>query len=391
MLHVYRQITGLREFRPVVFCQKRENPGQFPFDELRVVPKPWSHQLRRLWQKSVLRRPITIYRAEARHLLASMEQIDARLLHIYFGHIGVHLLPLLELLAVAKPLIQGRSIMPAIVSFHGADADVGLELPRHRTALRRVFALATLLLVRSDSLAQRLREHGASPEKIRLHRTGIPLEEIPFIQRTAPQDGKWRLLQACRLIPKKGLATSLRAFADFRRAWPDAGLTVAGEGPELSKLRELAASLGISYNVHFPGFVQQEELRHLEAEAHIFLHPSEQGPDRNQEGVPNSILEAMASGLPVVATIHGGIPEAVEHGVTGFLVDERDHDSAARYLRLLSSEPSVLGRMSAASARKVRAEFDIVNQCRRLEEIYREAGSQAGAACTRAAKTPGLA
>jgi len=377
MLHVYRQITGLREFRPVVLCQKRENAGQFPFDDILIQPKPLTHQLRRFWQKSLLQRPITIYRSEARRIVASLRGVDARLIHIYFGHIGVHLLPLLELLANEFGA-KGAPQIPAIVSFHGADADVDFDSPAHRRAMQRVFALARMLLVRSESLRQRLVEHGAPGSKIALHRTGIPGDQITFKQRSAPLDGRWRLLQACRLIPKKGLATSLRAFAEFTRQWPQASFTIAGEGPQLPELLRLASELGVSQQVTFTGFVPQPELRRLEHEAHIFLHPSERGPNGDQEGVPNSMLEAMASGLPVAATLHGGIPEVVENDISGHLIAEGDWNALARALLQIASEPEHLSRMSQEAAQRVAAEFDAKAQIHRLEEIYREVINTSG-------------
>ena len=94
-------------------------------------------------------------------------------------------------------------------------------------------------------------------------------------------------------------------------------------------MQSLARELQIDSAVDFVGFVSQEELRELLYSSHIFLHPSETGRDGNQEGVPNSMLEAMASGLPVFATRHGGIPEAVENKVSGILVNERDHRALA--------------------------------------------------------------
>ena len=97
MLHVYRQITSLRAYRPVVFCQKRENAETFPFRDIVLQPKPLTHALRRIWQKQIRGLPITIYRSEARRTLRELHRTDARVLHVYFGHIGVHLLPLLEI------------------------------------------------------------------------------------------------------------------------------------------------------------------------------------------------------------------------------------------------------------------------------------------------------
>jgi len=362
MLHLYRQITALRAFRPIVFCQKREHAGTFAFADLQILPKPRTHALRRLWQKQILRRPITIYRSEARRILAALRRARAEVLHIYFGHIGVHLLPLLEICP-----------LPVIVSFHGADAGVDLDQPTHLAPTRRMLDRATLLLARSESLAARLVALGADPAKIRLHRAGIPLAEISFVQRGAPADRAWRCVQACRLIAKKGLTTALRAFAEFRRAFPDSTFTIAGEGPQLAELRALAAALGVAGHVHFTGFLAQEKLRALYAESHIFLHPSELGADGDQEGVPNAMLEAMASGLPVVATPHGGIPEAIEQGVSGLLTAERDSAALAQSLLSLAGDPARYAPMSAAARARVVAMFDLEAQARTLEGIYREA------------------
>jgi colanic acid/amylovoran biosynthesis glycosyltransferase len=260
-----------------------------------------------------------------------------------------------------------------IVSFHGADAQIDLEKPAYLARTREMLTKARLLLVRSESLAARLVALGADRKKIRIHRTGIPLAVIPFTQRAAPIDGRWHCLQACRLIEKKGLVTTLRAFAEFASSHPVASLTIAGEGPQLRDLQMLATSLGIADRVTFAGFVSQEKLRGLFTEAHLFLHPSELGRDGNQEGVPNSMLEAMASGLPVLATNHGGIPEAVEHGVSGLLTPERDAQALAQSLRKLTENPRLFASMSAAARARVESDFDLDTQARVLERYYLEA------------------
>lgn len=360
MLHVYRQLTAIERFRTVVLTQKRELPETFPFENLVLLPKPRTHQWRRFWQKQLLQRPITIYRFEARRILNTLQQTGAQLLHIYFGHIGIHLLPLLDICD-----------LPVVVSFHGADAQVHMERPAHLAAMRRVMKRATLLLVRSHSIAERLIALGAPESKIRLHRTGIP--SIPFEQRHAPADGAWQCVQACRLIPKKGLATSLRAFAIFTRTHPSAILTIAGEGPELKALQLLAGELGIQEKIIFSGFLAQDALRALNARSHLFLHPSELGANGDQEGVPNSMLEAMASGLPALATTHGGIAEAVENGVSGLLVPERDHEGLAAAMLKLAADPGAYEKMSAAAGARVASVFDLRAQVTALEEIYAEA------------------
>jgi colanic acid/amylovoran biosynthesis glycosyltransferase len=283
-------------------------------------------------------------------------------LHVYFGHIGVHLLPLLE--------ICDR---PVVVSFHGADAQVNLERPAHRKRTERMLALASLVLVRSESLADKLVAIGCCRQKIRIHRTGIPLDQIPFYARRLPSDGTLRFLQACRLIPKKGLQTTLRAFFEFTQTHPLAHLTIAGEGPQLAQLDAQTRALGLSNRVSFVGFVSQSQLRDLFEKSHVFLHPSELGPDGDQEGVPNSMLEAMASGLPVVATLHGGIIEAVEHDKSGFLVAEKDSRAMCAAMHKLVSDPRQYEKMGAEASERVAEKFQLERQVQTLESIYLEA------------------
>src|SRR5213075_2863574 len=211
---------------------------------------------------------------------------------------------------------------------------------------------------------------GCDERKIEVQHTGIPLDEFPFRERSLRQNGEWRFVQAGRLIEKKGLPVTLRAFASLLQRYPNATLTIAGKGPLLGQLQDLARELKIDNRVSFAGFVSQEQLRELYYASHIFLHPSETGPDGNQEGIPNSMLEAMASGLPVFATQHGGIPEAIEHGVSGVLVPERDDKALERALFEAAQERHFLSGMGRVGAEAVAVKFEQSTQVRRLEDIY---------------------
>ena len=300
-----------------------------------------------LVQANSRRRPGKFPASEVKALIRVLDEARAQLLHIYFGHIAVHLLPLIR--AWGKP---------SVVSFHGADVMVDLEKPAYRAATKEMLEAVRLVLVRSESLGRALIEIGCSPEKIRIQRTGIPVDEIPFRARAWPSDGAWKFVQACRLIEKKGLQTSLLAFAKFAARYPQSTFTIAGEGPLRAELEARARELGLGDKVSFPGFVSQTELRELFYGSHIFLHPSERGADGNQEGVPNSMLEAMASGLPVFATEHGGIPEAIEHGKSGILVKEGDHEALARALLEAVAHPDQLTAMARNGADSVRQKFE---------------------------------
>jgi colanic acid/amylovoran biosynthesis glycosyltransferase len=333
-----------------------------------LIPQPHMNFLRHGWLKFVRRRPPIVYRGEYQMLSNLLERRGADLMHIYFGHTGVHLLPFIE-----------RWHKPCVVSFHGADVAQKNDIRDYGPKLRELFGAVPLVLARSKSLAERLLTLGCPPERLRINRTGVPLHEFPFVRRDPPTDGRWRFLQACRLIPKKGVATSLCAFAIFQKEFPNAELIIAGKGPLQSHLEELAEELGISAKVHFRGFLSQAELLDLYRTSHFFLHPSETPPDQNQEGIPNSILEAMSTGLAVLATKHGGIPEAVEHGRCGLLVEERDFEALAAAMKNIVRAPFAFREMGALASEAVAANFEQREQIRQLETHYDEAVALAAA------------
>jgi colanic acid/amylovoran biosynthesis glycosyltransferase len=359
MLHIYRQITGLRRVQSHVIAQKLENPERFPFDEIDIVPKPATHFLRRFWFRQVCNKPWQISGGELRAITDILNRNNAQLLHIFFGHIAVHLLPLIRTWS-----------KPSVVSFHGADVLVDMEKRAYRKATREMLGAVTRVFVRSASLKNAVIELGCDEDKIDIVRTGIPLQEFPFRERDFPENGEWHFLQASRLVQKKGIATTLHAFTNFLRQYPRATLTIAGEGPMMAELRELTRRLKIADRVVLPGFVAPEKLREIYHASHIFLHPSETGSDGNQEGIPNSMLEAMATGLPVFATEHGGIPEAIENGVSGILVPERDHEALSDALIKSVQDRQLLARLARNGAKVVAEKFDQRRQIQRLEEIY---------------------
>ena len=359
MVHIYRQITALRRVQSTVIAQKRENADKFPFDKIDIVPRPATHILRRFWYRQVRDVPWQLSKREVAALTQTLTARNAQLLHIFFGHIAVHLLP----------LIRGWQ-KPSVVSFHGADVLVDMDKAAYRAATKQMLELVTRVFVRTESLKRGVLQLGCDENKIDIVRTGIPLAEFPFRAREFPANGEWHFVQASRLVQKKGIATTLHAFTDFLTHFPRATLTIAGEGPMLEELKKLTGKLKIADRVALPGFLPAEKLRELYYASHIFLHPSETGSDGNQEGIPNSMLEAMATGLPVFATDHGGIPEAIENGVSGILVPERDFEALSKALRQAATDPDLLARLARKGADVVAQKFDQQNQVRRLEEIY---------------------
>jgi colanic acid/amylovoran biosynthesis glycosyltransferase len=278
---------------------------------------------------------------------------------------ALHWLPLLRV-----------SPLPVVVSFHGADAGVGMEGAAQRHMMEEAFGLARLVLGRSRALLDDLAAMGCPPEKLVLNRTGIPLEKFAPVRRDPPAAGRWILLQSGRLIAKKDHASTFTALAEIRKKFPAIRLRIAGEGPEKPALEDLAAQLGITDAIEWLGFLDQEAMIRALREAHVFVHPSATGPDGTREGIPNGLLEAMATALPVVATRHGGIPEAVEDDVSGLLVGEREAEALAVAIKRLLHEPETSSRLGEAGAESVRREFASNAAIAALEAIYDRAAGR---------------
>lgn len=361
-LHVYRQITGLKEVTPQVFTHRRENPLYFPFHirRLTVLPKPRTRWLRRFIHRQILGEPWQIYRWELRRWILELTRVEAKVLHIYFGHVAPQFIPLMK----AWP-------HPVVVSFHGADAGIDATKPRHAARMREVFVLAARILCRSESLAADVVRLGCLPEKVCVQRTAIPLDDWPFQGRAAPADGAWTIVQSCRFIDKKGLDLTIAAFADVLRRFPNASLTLIGDGPLKPALEAQIASLGIGARVRFTGFIYEDAVKREMAAAHLFVHPSRTTGDGDREGVPNAMLEAMATGLPVVATRHGGIPEAVTDGASGLLVPENDAPGLAAAIARVLGDEELRHRLAGGARRSIEDGFDRAAQIRRLEALYK--------------------
>lgn len=373
MQSLYRQVANLRRYQNTVFTETLQHPERFPFEpvivmERQVRPRPRGNFILRYWYKHVIKQwppPRCITTAPEYHpynLPALLRDLQPDLVHVYYGHKAVKYLEMIQ--------AWGG---PFIVSFHGVDVVKFTTDANYVNRLQCVFQEAQLILARSQSLLDGLKALGCPQEKLRLNYTPIPLDAFPATVRQAPEDGAWRLVQACRLIPKKGLFTTLEALRQVIPHFPKLKFVLCGTGPVKDEFLKRRDELGLTQNVDVLGWMNQSKLLAEYQRAHLFLHPSELTDTSDQEGIPNSMLEAMSTGLPIVATRHGGIPEAVTHGVDSLLVAEKSPDELAAALLSLLRDPAQLTRLSEAAAQTVRSRFGLEASLARLEDCYDEA------------------
>ena len=373
MQSIYRQLVGVRRFRNTVYAQWLENESQFPYPSLVKLTKlhhrPKGNFVKRFWYKYIIRQwppPVEINKfvgpCHPWDMVDHLKSDQPDIVHAYYGHKAVTYLGMLE-----------EWGGPWVVSFHGVDVARKVDDAEHLQGLQQVFEKAELVMARSDSLLVRLKELGCPSHKLRLNRTPIPLDHLVASRRTPPQNGQWRIVQACRLIAKKGILTAIEAMKRVVQAHPGTQYLLCGTGPQEEKIRSAIVTAGLEDSVKLLGWLDQAQLVAEYQRAHLFLHPSELTKESDQEGIPNSMLEAMATGLPVVATRHGGIPEAVTDGKDGLLVSEHSPNQLAGAILALLNDPEKLGTLSEAAAETVRTNFGAETQIARMEDVYFEA------------------
>jgi colanic acid/amylovoran biosynthesis glycosyltransferase len=182
-----------------------------------------------------------------------------------------------------------------------------------------------------------------------------------------------QILSVARFTEKKGLQYAIEAISklDMDR---ELQYVVAGDGDRREMLEEQIAELNVEGQVELLGWQSQEEVSQLMSETHLFLLPSVTASDGNKEGTPTVLLEAQATGLPVVSTTHAGIPEIVADGDAGLLVPERDADALADALSELIQSPDRWPEMGRAGREYVATTHSIPAVIERLIEVYESAG-----------------
>lgn len=227
-----------------------------------------------------------------------------------------------------------------------------------------------MALTISDFNKQYLLRQGLShaSEKIEIVRCGIHPERFVFHDR--PGRDEITVLCVGRFVEKKGYEYLLRAFRNLSAIFENARLRLIGEGDLKEPMQLLARELGIEDKTDFLGATSSETVLVEMQNADIFALHSITASDGDMEGIPVSLMEASATGLPVLSTIHSGIPELVVDGTTGFLARARDVEEFSNYLIALASSPDLRKRMGAAGRKHVEQHFNLHLEAAKLAGLF---------------------
>jgi colanic acid/amylovoran biosynthesis glycosyltransferase len=357
---IYQYLSHFRRIQPIVLAhQKTECVDQFPFSPVYFVGDLFAPLYRR-WSPQWF-----LGRFDARVLRLPSERrvlrrLGVDLLHAHFGMNGYWALDLKRILQV-----------PLVTNFYGVDVTKIPQDEFWQPKYQALFEDGDLFLVEGPYMRDNLVRLGCPSSKIQLQHIAIDVEKIAFHARSCLPNDQIRILMCGRMVEKKGYCYAIRAFARVATEFPNAKLILIGSGELLSEVQREVQQLGIAAQVDLKGYVNYEEYLLTLDQAHILIAPSVTAEDGDTEGgAPTVLLEAQASGLPTLSTLHADIPYIVNDGKTGFLVPERDVDSLAERLFHLLRNPDLWIEMGRAGRAHVEAHHNIQAEVQRLEQRY---------------------
>jgi len=377
---IYRQITGLSRLEPVALATSYENRELFPLPERvtlrlhassatafgsglvrlrrRLLDTAWTRDLIESARVAVRENPWAWPRRRIEAVKDVCRELDVKLIVAYYGVTGVSIAPVAFDLGI-----------PMVIHFLGQDASRLLRNRKYVSLLKSIWPGVAAAVTPSDYLGQRLKDAGLPGGVVRTVNFGVPVPEA--VDRSGGE-GPPRFLHVGRLVEKKGVEYSLKAFARALPELGDARFIIAGDGALRGRIEALIEELGLSGRAKTLGPIPNPEVLALMRETDVFVQHSVIAKSGDTEGLPVSILEAMAHGLPVISTRHAGIPEEVAPGETGFLVDERDVEAMAERMIELGADAKLRREMGKAGRARVLDRFETGKQVRELEDLLIE-------------------
>lgn len=362
---IYNEIKGLREKGHSVklICTHRLNAEKFPWDDIEEIPlnlPSWKQRFREIAEnRDLFINKKSAYFARRLKMVLNSFRPDA-----IIGHFGNESLILLENLP--------PTVIPVFIEFHGYDASTKLKLKSYVRKLNHYFHRFNIIpLVGANYMYKDLEAGGVNMKKARINHYGVDTSffDPAVISRMKSHD-KFRFLQVSSFVEKKGHQYTLEAFKAFLDARNDRErfeMNFVGEWVLFEKMKAYSKTLGLEHNVVFHGNATPAQCRQLYMDCDVFVHHSVTVSNNDKEGVPNSIIEAMAMEMPVLSTWHAGIPELVEDGVHGYLVKERDIEEYTKRMHDILTWKRV-----PACRKKVLDEFSLKQRIEKLDSYITE-------------------
>lgn len=264
--------------------------------------------------------------------------------------------------------------IPLIVHFHGFDMSVYEFLSKYNNDYQKLFNKAAAIIVVSEKMKNRVIEMGANENNVFLIPCGADIEKFNLRKNDA-KDGQ-TLLFVGRFVEKKGPDFLIKAISLLKESFSDIKLYMVGNGKLINKCKFLCQELNLNKNVEFLGLQTHDNVAKLMSEADVYVQHSIKAESGDEEGTPVSVMEAMASGLPVVSTFHGGIPDVVRHKYNGYLVAEKDFVKMSKYLNKLLSDKSLMRKMGERSRKLALENLSVKKRIADIDKVFNKVLSE---------------
>lgn len=294
-----------------------------------------------------------------KRLLRSLRRNRIECVLAEYGPIGARLAPICK-----------EAGIPLIVHFHGYDASVRRVIEANREGYARMFEYASYIIGVSHAMVARLEEMGAPKEKIVYNCYG-PREEFFAVHPDAATAEYF--LAVGRFVDKKAPFLLLKSFKDMHDKYPGMRLIFCGDGPLFRECKRSVEHWGLNHAIDFPGPVPHSSIPGLMEGALAFVQHSVTAANGDMEGTPVGILEASASGLPVISTLHAGIPDVVIDGQTGLLSSENNTRAMTENMERIASDRKLAARMGEAGRNNIRRNFSIERHIAVLDSLIDKA------------------
>lgn len=266
--------------------------------------------------------------------------------------------------------------LPLVVHFHGVDAHHDAVLAKYDN-YRRIIGGASAFIVVSRVMEQQLLALGAPREKVFYNCYGVDVNTFQMGQvATSPP----HLLAVGRFVEKKAPLVTLLAFSKVLQVRSDARLTMVGQGPLWEGAQQLVRAMDLGEQVQLPGVRTSEDIAALLRGSRAFVQHSVVTEENDREGTPLAVLEAMATGIPVIATRHAGIADVVAHGERGLLCEEFDAEGMAENMLAVLNDMELASRMGAAGRAYVVKHHRVEDQVGSLQAILEQVVQRHGKA-----------
>lgn len=299
------------------------------------------------------------------YIAERIKSLNIDIVHCHFAHIGWNFLNL-----------KNKTNVPFIVSFYGFDYEsLPHTFPVWEKRYKELFDIADLFICEGPFGASVLSSKGCPEEKIKINHLGVEINKIPFFKKPK-KENELHLLQISNFFQKKGQIYTINAFKEALKTCPNMTLTLLGSEHEGNKsaLQKIVLENNLNDKIFFHDFIDSSTLYDFMKSFQAFIHPSCYADDRDCEGgAPIVILDAQATGMPVIATTHCDLPEEVIHEKTGLLTPEKDVEaltrSIVRFYKMNEPEYTVF---SQAARNHVEQNFNVKNCSDFLRNLYEE-------------------